>query len=372
MDKNFDAYKETYIPLLRDYAKSLLGMFPADEYAGIPQNFIPEWGIDYFKSDIRIAFVGLETRGWGDMSNFLRDSEKDDYSSAYDMSEFQDLNFLNWNDTHRHTFWGFNSFFLGALYGLKNWEVLKWGQHKDILRTMAWGNATSVERWPNCKGYGAKNPSAWEQAKRESSRFDDINLLLRTCRPHVVLLLCGKAVGMSYLRNCSESERRPVWSGGQIEVYRVGGAYVFHASHPAAMKFNGGAAHYAKLIRDKMIEYGVFRPLPPSIKDDSISESFIIDLLRREFSIDHPNTFDVVMKIAVTLRKQESLMPVSMLVRILNNLGSRNNYGGLYAEGRGTYRMLQHFYYRDGLNEEEKDAIAMAFVNESGWHPWDK
>lgn len=84
------------------------------------------------------------------------------------------------------------------------------------------------------------------------------------------------------------------------------------------MKFNGGAAHYAKLIRDKMIEYGVFRPLPPSIKDDSISESFIIELLRREFSIDYPNTFDVVMKIAVMLRKQESLMPVSMLVRILN------------------------------------------------------
>ena len=78
------------------------------------------------------------------------------------------------------------------------------------------------------------------------------------------------------------------------------------------------------------------------------------------------------MKIAVMLRKQESLMPVSMLVRILNNLGCRNNYGGLYAGGRGTYRMLQHFYYRDGLNEEEKDAIAMAFVNESGWHPWDK
>ena len=26
----------------------------------------------------------------------------------------------------------------------------------------------------------------------------------------------------------------------------------------------------------------------------------------------------------------------------------------------------------DGLDEEEKEAIAMAFVNESGWHPWDK
>ena len=45
MNKDFEAYKKTYIPLLRDYAKSLLAMFPADEYAGIPQNFIPEWGV---------------------------------------------------------------------------------------------------------------------------------------------------------------------------------------------------------------------------------------------------------------------------------------------------------------------------------------
>lgn len=372
MDKNLEKYKETYVPLLNEYARKLLQVNEASDYAHIPQVFIPEWGVDYFKSDIRIAFVGLETYGWGDTETFLNEYKQGSVESAYDMSEFQALDFLHWNDTHRHTFWGFNSFFLGALYGLKNWEVLKWGQHKDILRTIAWGNATSIERWGNCAGYGSKNWDAWLKAKTESTVFDDIELLLTTCRPHVVLLLCGKNDGRRYLRNQTDAARKPIWTGGNVEIYRIGETYVFHAFHPAAMKFNGGAQHYAQIIREKMIEYGVFRPLPSSVKDDAVSESFIMDLIRASLVMPRPDTFEVVKKVAVLLRKQESIMPVSMLTRILNGVGCRNNWGDEYAGGRGVYRMLHHFYHRSGLNDEERDAIAMAFVNEWGWHPWDK
>ena len=372
MSDRLEFYKSIYVPLLKDYSRRLLSRLEADAYDLIPQNFIPEWGVDYFKSDLRIAFVGLETYGWGNMSSFLKSAQDGDVSSAYDMSEFQNLDFLNWNNTHRHTFWGFNSFFLGALYGLKNWEVLKWGQHKDILKSIAWGNATSIERWCKCYEHGARNKHAWEIAKQESLAFDDITLLQKVCSPHAILLLCGKQDGTFYLRNCNNSEKSPIWTGDKVEVYKIGSTYIFHAYHPSAMKFNGGAQHFATVIREKMIEFGVFKPLPQSTKDDAATEEYILNMIHESFRCDRPNTFEVVLKIATFLRKQESLMPISMLCRIINNAGCRNNWDGEYLGGRGMYRMLHHFYHRNGLSDEERDAIAMSFVNEYGWHPWDK
>lgn len=275
MNPEFENYKSIYEPLLHAYAKQLLSQFEPEAYDLIPQNFVPQWGCDYFKSELRIAFVGLETYRWGNMKEFLEEARRGDVSSAYDMSAFQDLEFLNWNNTHRYTFWGFNSFFLGALYGLENWEVLKWGQHKEILKAILWGNATSVERWEKCVEHGAKDKRAWNAAKNESIVFDDIRLLQKACKPHAALLLCGKRSGRLYLRNCSQEERKPIWTGDGLEIYRIGDMYAFHAYHPAAMKFNGGAKHYADLIREKMIEYGVFRPLPQCVKDDSISKEYI-------------------------------------------------------------------------------------------------
>ena len=210
------------------------------------------------------------------------------------------------------------------------------------------------------------------QFEGEDHIFDDITLLQKVCRPHAVLLLCGKGDGAFYLRNCSNSEKTPVWQGDSIEVYKIGETFLFHAYHPAAMKFNGGAQHFADVIREKMIEFEVFKPLPQSTKDDAATETYILNKIRENFHCDRPNTFEVILKIAVFLRKQESLMPVSMLSRIINNAGCRNNWGGEYSGGRGVYRMLHHFYHRNGLSDEEKDAIAMSFVNEYGWHPWDK
>ena len=61
MSDRLEFYKSIYVPLLKDYSRRLLSRLEADAYDLIPQNFIPEWGVDYFKSDLRIAFVGLET-----------------------------------------------------------------------------------------------------------------------------------------------------------------------------------------------------------------------------------------------------------------------------------------------------------------------
>ena len=82
-------------------------------------------------------------------------------------------------------------------------------------------------------------------------------------------------------------------------------------------------------------------------------------------------TFDVLLHLALMLRKQEAVMAVSMLTRILNKLGCKTNWNEEYAGGRGIFHMLSCFYFRAGLNEEEKTAIARSFANEQGLYPYD-
>ena len=84
-----------------------------------------------------------------------------------------------------------------------------------------------------------------------------------------------------------------------------------------------------------------------------------------------PVTFDVVLHLALTLRKQEAVMAVSMLTRILNKLGCKTNWNEEYAGGRGVFHMLSCFFRRPGLKKEEKEAIAGSFANEQGLYPYD-
>lgn len=367
MDEELKKYKEVYVPMLKTYAKELLEHNDADAYKGIPSIFLPSYGVNYFKSDLRIAFVGMETYGWGDMSDFLKEAQKGDVSYAYDMSEFQGLKFVDWG-SHRYTFWGFNLFFLGALYGLKDWELLKKREHAEILKSIAWGNASSVERFGNLKNV----PNAvWEIAKKKSRDFDDITLLQKVLKPNAVLLLCGGNEGKSYLRNCGDAGKKPIFKSQRLNVYKIDEMYVFHAYHPNYMKFSGGAAEYAAEIREKMIEYKVFKQLPSFAKDDTFTEESICKTLREEFPIPRPVTFDVVLHLALMLRKQEAVMAVSMLTRILNKLGCKTNWNEEYAGGRGVFHMLSCFYNRTGLKKEEKEAIAGSFVNEQGLYPYD-
>ena len=276
MNEGLEKYKEVYVPMLKAYAKELLEQNDADSYKGIPSIFLPSFGVDYFKSDLKIAFVGMETYGWGDMSDFLKEAQKGDVSYAYDMSEFQGLKFVDWG-SHRYTFWGFNLFFLGALYGLKDWELLKKREHAEILKSIAWGNVSSIERFENLKNVPY---AVWNVAKEKSCDFNDITLLQKVFKPDAVLLLYGGNKGKRYLRNCGDAGKTPIFKSTQLDVYKIDEMYVFHAYNPSYMKFSGGATEYAEKIRNKMIEYSVFKPSPSFTKEDTFTEESICKSLK--------------------------------------------------------------------------------------------
>jgi len=363
-------YQTYYRPLLEQYAASLTAEFPAEAYKKIPHLFLPEWGKNYERSLVKMAFVGLETYGWGDSSEFLRQISRGEWDDVFNVSEFQNLDYVKWTNGHRYTFWGFVMYFLGALYGVKNWELLKKKQHANILNDFVWGNATSIERWGNCDP-NVVNYAVWDVAKRESRRFDDFQHIKNLFDPRVVIMTCGKNEGRDYLRN---TEKELLWDRDNVRLYKTEGTLIFHMPHPNNMRFNCGADFYAKVIRAGLQEYGLFAPIEEFADMDVEAEKILKALVSQLKSAD-VSTKEAVGLIATALRKQEARISVRMLCRILNDAGYRTSYGSEYSSGRGSYKMIAGAwqYYQHKLKQTEiAEDIALAFTKPNGEYAyWD-
>lgn len=357
-------YVSCYKPLIEKYATHLCEKFSAKSYDGIPQVFLPEWGKNYDRSLVKTAFVGLETYGWGNMSEFLAQVKKGDWKSIFDVSDFQNLEYVKWTNGHRYTFWGFIMYFLGALYGVKNWELLKHGKHTNLLNDFVWGNATSVERYGNCDPK-VVDYEVWEVAKRESETIDDFQHLAKVFAPRVVIMTCGKADGRHYLRN---TEKTLLWDRDNVQLYKAGETLIFHMPHPNNMRFNKGADFYAKTIRDGLKEHGLFAQLKVFSDFDRDAEK-LFQRLVKELRDGDVSRQEAVALVATTLRKQEAKISVRMFCRILNEAGYRTTYGGEYSAGRGSYKMIADVwrYYQDKMNRPDiAEDIALAFTKPNG------
>ena len=364
-----EKYKRHYKPFVEQYAKLLRASYPAKSYQGIPHLFLPAWGRKYERSFVKTAFIGLETYGWGDTCDFLHQVEAGKWDEVFDVSEFQKLKYVEWTNGHRYTFWGFVMYFLAALYGVKNWELLKQKKHVKLLDDFVWGNATSIERYGNCDteqvAYGP-----WEVAKNASQVIDDFQHLKDVFNPKVVILMCGKAAGNNYLRN---SAKELMWSRDGVLLYKVGDTYVFHLPHPNNMRFNRGADFYAKTVRKGLKELKLVIPLEGFSDHDKEAEE-ILSTLVKDLKSQKVPTREAVAYIASALRKRDSCISVRMLCRILTDAGYKTSYGCEYSAGRGSYRMVASAWRF--FNEVEKrpdvaEDIALAFTRPNGAYAYE-
>jgi len=359
-----EKYDDYYRPLVEKYAKELRSSFPLEAYKTIPQLFLPQWGKNYERSLVKMAFVGLETYGWGDTYNFLRQIENGDWDDVLSVSEFQNLDYVNWTSGHRYTFWGFVMYFLGALYNVKNWEVLKQKKHANLLSDFVWGNATSIERWKNCNA-NVVCFDVWNAVKKASIDFDDFQHIRILFNPQVVIMTCGKRVGRNYLRNTA---KKMLWSKEQVDLYKTEDALIFHMPHPNNMRFNKGADFYASIVREGLKEHDLFVPLKQFSDIDMEVETFLKNLVG-QLKKNAVSTKDAVAMVASALRKQDACISVRMLCRILNDAGYTTSYGTEYSAGRGSYKMIasvwKHFQYLQKRPDIAED-IALAFTKPNG------
>ena len=367
-----ETFEREYRPLVDSFV-SKLSTRPATDYAGIPHIFLPAWGKNYHHALIRIAVVGKETRGWNpNLDQFIVDYQKEKYDFENDREEFQNCDFTDasWMGGRptRASFWGFWMNVLAKTYGVNDWEEIKRGKYNILLDSFLWGNVNAIETYTSA-GVNAGAPGYWF-AKEESKVFDSIELVKKVFDPHVIILTCAFGEMQRYLGDGFELlETRD----DRVTVYQKNNLLVFHAPHPHNQMFQpGGADVYAEIMRDLLVQYKMFCPLP-DVLQQGLSPA-AIDILTRECSVDKMDKFEAIARIALELRRQKALMTArSLCLDVLYKAGHQNNRGTRYTGNcQGPCRLCATAYRRfENSEPETAEAIAYAFTNDNGFYAYE-
>lgn len=367
-----ELFEREYRPLVDSFVSKLATRSSTD-YVGIPHIFLPAWGKNYHHALIRIAVVGKETRGWNpNLDQFLVYYRKGKYNFENEREEFQNYGFTDpsWMGGRptRSSFWGFWMNVLAKTYGVDDWEEIKRGKYNILLDSFLWGNANAIETHTS-DGVNADAPGYWF-AKEESRIFDSVDLLQRVFNPHVIILTCASNEMQCYLGEGFEALET---KENRVTVYKKNKLLVFHAPHPNNQRFQpGGSEVYAKIMRDLLVQYKMFCPLPDVLQQGLSPEA--IDILTRECSVNKMDKFEAIARIALELRKQKALMTArSLCVDILNKTGHRTNRGTEYTGNcQGPCRLCATAYRRfEDSEPETAKAIAYAFTNDNGLYAYE-
>lgn len=384
-------YSKYYRTMVQSFVDEVCGQFPVERFERIPQLFLPAWGKNYENALTRIVFVGRDTLGWGSMPEMVEAVREKAWTKVFDIREFQNLDYVEWGARNRYTFWGFILYFLAWMYGVKDWEVLKAKEHRDILSSFAWGNANSIERWSS-KTFARLelSPKQWAElseaysvVKAASEKFDNIEHLKTLLNPDVVFVMCEvtdcrRYLGDYFTQNELKEERIPE---ANLRVFKIGEMLVVNIPHPQGIMYRSDshkADYFVKKLKRLLLKYGktlTLRGKDEFVADANLAERFLNTFVKK-LDPDVLSTREATAEIAVELRKQGARMTVDMLCRILNKAGFRTNYGngGEYKAGRGSYCMLSKFYhaYEDSNRGEIAEAIAEAFTRRDGTYAYER
>jgi hypothetical protein len=177
---------ETYKPLVTDFISKIR----TTQYDKIPQPFLPLHGQLYHAAQTKIVFVGMETRGWGNMKDFVNEVEKDfEQAILKEFDEFDELDFCFWGNNFGSSFWDFNFKFLANFYNIDDWKKVKRGKEEEILRSFAWGNTNSIESYGVTAEKKGVDYESWEKVKNASKCFDKARYLLDVLQPNIMVIV---------------------------------------------------------------------------------------------------------------------------------------------------------------------------------------
>lgn len=367
-----ETFENVYRPIVDSFITSLLSR-PATDYVGIPHLFLPAWGKNYHHALIRIAIIGKETRSWlPNLDQFLLDYQKEKYDFSKDREEFQHFDFTDasWmgGKPTRASFWGFWMNVLAKTYGIDNWEEIKERKYNILIDSFLWGNANSIAT-STATEVNAEAPGYWF-AKKKSTVFDSVELIRRVFSPHVIILVCASSEMQHYL---GDGFNLLEWKNNRVAVFRKEDLLVFYAPHPNNQRFHlGGSDVYAKIMRDLLVQYKMFCPLPDVLHQGLSFEA--TDILVRECSADKMDKFEAIARIAHELRKQRSLMTArSLCVNVLNKAGHLTNKGTKYTGNcQGPCRLCATAYRRfEYVEPQIAEDIAYAFTRDNGLYAYE-
>ena len=204
---------------------------------GIPEVHLPLWGKNYDSTKLRAAFIGRDTRVWGDMPTFLSEAKQNIQTAIFrSEAEFLGLPFKKWTNNFGTTFWDTVMRFLAAFNGISDWREVKRGRNDEILHNFVWANTNAVERWEVTAKNEQANFEAWRRLKTASEQhLDSFSAILEVFRPNVVIVMNWEISGNYW--------RRPLkWETIGDHVYYAfdasQGTHIFHTAHPTWLNLN--------------------------------------------------------------------------------------------------------------------------------------
>jgi hypothetical protein len=200
---------------------------------------LPLWGQAYAQAPVRLAFIGQDTRNWGEMTPFLAQArESPEQACLRWQSYFRELPYVKWTNRAGTSFWDTVFRILAGANGIKTWKDICRGRHDDLLRTFVWAEVNSVELWTaqavarwETRTKKKADIQVWRKLKLASERcLDRLSLILDVFSPHAIVILNWHIPAHYWDRHL---EWTTITDHLRHATDGKTGAQVFHSAHPA-------------------------------------------------------------------------------------------------------------------------------------------
>jgi hypothetical protein len=237
----------TYKPLVVDFVKRIRAV----QYDKIPEPFLPAYGQLYATAETRIVFVGMETRGYGNITDFVNLVDENPEEAIFGVFEdFDELEFCNWGSNFGNSFWDFNFKFLANFYNFNNWRKIKSGEAKDILKSFAWGNTNSIERYHITAEKNGVDYKNWLTVKQASKCFDNGKYLLDVLQPHIMVILNWETNEEWLINDVDNVVKQEIDDHFWYYFLPTSNTHVLWTSHPTWISKNRVFDNYVKYLAD--------------------------------------------------------------------------------------------------------------------------
>ena len=270
-----------YSQLIEDFKSEIKTL----NIQGVTGPHFPGVGDSYTNAKYKFAFCGIETYGWYSMSSFL-DTKPENYLTEIDNC-LNNLGFLKWMDNYHATFGGFVLKFLSQFYKIEMSKLIVPNDNTDILgvlKSFVWSNAYSIERHEVFNIGQGSNKKAWEQIKKASMKFDDLNHIINSCNPKVIFILTGGTDANNIVNDATISKIYNIDTNNKGNILKIAhtgeveydyfylrntDTHLFKLPHPKWMGLYSGIGmdKYVEFLICDLSNYKIWDNLPSSIQD---------------------------------------------------------------------------------------------------------
>lgn len=334
-------------------------------YQGMPEPHIPIIGSEYWHSKYKIAFYGIETAWWHNMSEFIQIAV-DNPKKAVRLHQFDidDLECLKWTNNNHSSYWDFLFSFIASFYKIDVADVRK-GKYPQVIRSIIWGNTNSIERYDIQAKSNNVSLETYNKIKTASVIFDNPNHLVKIAKPKVLIVLNWNEGEDWFVKNQTDVHYYQINEHIFYYYLRSTNTHIFQTHHPRSLNIRFGFDNIIEELLTLFKAYHIWETLPSGIDEIFVSEVIVDNTIRRH---------QFIADLASALIKTHSIMWGQSLVDIFNRNGITQDNGDIYSTGRGIYRSISaawNYYHNIIGDEQTAYNIAMSFVNKKGDYAYD-